>query len=153
MRNFSTYLFEREKFKKDRNEKAVRTLKRNIISVQGPIKIRNVLFYKPSLISLSKESTELYMVIDKTYQGNGQTSPKFVYKQMVNWFIKAYEFNCCVNDHKYDEDKILAFLLDFNENNIDCKNRFYNILDLIFKKKEKFIEYKNNKAKKANTTT
>lgn len=148
MRNFSTYLFGREKFKKDRNEKAVRTLKRNIISVQGPIKIRNVLFYKPSLISLSKESTELYMVIDKTYQGNGQTSPKFVYKQMVNWFIKAYEFNCCVNDHKYDKDKILDILVDINNN---CNFILTEMLSSIFR--DRFTKHKNNKAKKANTTT
>lgn len=82
-----------------------------------------------------------------------QCSTYYVSQQIIKWFLRAYEFNCCVNDHKYDEDKILEFLLDFNENNIDCKNRFYNILDLIFKKKEKFIEYKNSKAKKANTTT
>lgn len=148
MRNFSTYLFEREKFKKDRNEKAVRTLKRNIINVQEPIKIRNVLFYKPSLISLSRESTELYRVIDKTYQENGQTSPKFVYKQMVNWFVKAYEFNCCVNDHEYDKRKILAILVDINNN---CNFILTEMLKSIFG--EDFTEHKNNKAKKANTTT
>lgn len=56
------------------------------------------------------------MVIDKTYQGNAQISPIFVYKQMVNWFVKAYEFNCCVNDHKYDDDKILDILVDINNN-------------------------------------
>lgn len=82
-----------------------------------------------------------------------QCSTYYVSQQIIKWFLRAYEFNCCVNDHKYDEDKILEFLLDFNENNIDCKNRFYNTLDLVFKKKEKFIEYKNSKAKKANTTT
>ena len=84
---------------------------------------------------------------------NKHCSTYYASQQIIKWFLRAYEFNCCVNDHKYDEDKILKFLLDFNENNIDCKNRFYNILDLIFKKKEKFIEYKNSKAKKANTTT
>ena len=158
MRNFSTYLFEREKFMEDRNKKIkeINEKNGNIINVQKPIKIRNVLFYKPGLLSGNATKTknkQPYWFIDKNDQGNGQTPPEFVYEQMVNWFIKAYEFNCCVNDHKYDEDKILEFLLDFNENNIDCKNRFYNILDLIFKKKEKFIEYKNSKAKKANTTT
>lgn len=84
---------------------------------------------------------------------NEHCSTYYASQQIIKWFLRAYEFNCCVNDHKYDEDKILEFLLDFNENNIDCKNRFYNTLDRIFKKKEKFIEYKNSKAKKANTTT
>ena len=64
-----------------------------------------------------------------------QCSTYYVSQQIIKWFLRAYEFNCCVNDHKYDEDKILEFFLDFNENNIDCKNRFYNTLDLIFKKK------------------
>lgn len=112
MRNFSTYLFEREKLKKDRNEKI-----QYIINSRGEcfIQIMGELFYKPGLISSDSE-TKSYRVIDKTYQGNGHTSPIFVYKQMVNWFVKAYEFNCCVNDHKYDDDKILDILVDINNN-------------------------------------
>lgn len=144
MRNFSTYLFEREKFKDDRNEKMGDT----IINKTEPIQIMGESFYKPGLISLSNESTKLYMVIDKNYKRYGQTSPKFVYKQMVNWFIKAYEFNCCVNDHEYDKKKILAILVDINNN---CNFILTEMLSSIFG--DRFTKHKNNKAKKANTTT
>lgn len=144
MRNFSTYLFEREKFKDDRNEKMGDT----IINKKEPIQIMGESFYKPGLISGSYETTELYRVIDKTYRGNGHTSPKFVYKQMVNWFIKAYEFNCCVNDHEYDKKKILDILVDINNN---CNFILTDMLKSIFG--DRFTEHKNNKAEKANTTT
>lgn len=135
MRNFSTYLFEREKFMEDRNEKAVRTLKKNIINVNKPIQIMGESFYKPGLISLSYETTELYRVIDKSYKKYGQTSPKFVYKQMVNWFIKAYEFNCCVNDHEYDKKKILKILVDINNK---CNNKI--LTEMLKSIAEKLIE-------------
>lgn len=144
MRKFSTYLFEREKIKKDRNEKI-----KYIINSRGEcfIQIMGESFYKPGLIS-GDSDTEPYRVIDKNNQGNGQTSPKFVYKQMVNWFIKAYEFNCCVNDHKYDKDKILDILVDINNN---CNFILTEMLSSIFG--DRFTKHKNNKAKKANTTT
>lgn len=135
MRNFSTYLFVREKFMEDRNEKAVRTLKKNIINVNKPIQIMGESFYKPGLISLSYETTELYRVIDKSYKKYGQTSPKFVYKQMVNWFIKAYEFNCCVNDHEYDKKKILKILVDINNK---CNNKI--LTEMLKSIAEKLIE-------------
>ena len=144
MRKFSTYLFEREKFKKDRNKKI-----KYIINSRGEsfIQIMGESFYKPGLIS-GDSDTELYRVIDKNNQGNGQTSPKFVYKQMVNWFIKAYEFNCCVNDHEYDKKKILDILVDINNN---CNFILTDMLKSIFG--NKFTKHKNNKAEKANTTT
>lgn len=145
MRKFSTYLFERKEFMEDRIGKVnsiFNTGNKNSIQIMGES------FYKPGLISLSYETTELYRVIDKNNQGNGHTSPEFVYKQMVNWFIKAYEFNCCVNDHKYDKRKILAILVDINNN---CNFILTKMLSSIFG--EDFTEHKNNKAKKANTTT
>lgn len=131
MRNFSTYLFEREKFKDDRNEKMGDT----IINKTEPIQIMGESFYKPGLISLSYETTELYRVIDKSYKKYGQTSPKFVYKQMVNWFIKAYEFNCCVNDHEYDKKKILKILVDINNK---CNNKI--LTEMLKSIAEKLIE-------------
>lgn len=131
MRNFSTYLFEREKFKDDRNEKMEDT----IINKNEPIQIMGESFYKPGLISLSYETTELYRVIDKSYKKYGQTSPKFVYKQMVNWFIKAYEFNCCVNDHEYDKKKILKILVDINNK---CNNKI--LTEMLKSIAEKLIE-------------
>lgn len=126
MRNFSTYLFEREKFMEDRNKKIkeINEKNGNIINVQKPIKIRNVLFYKPGLLSGNATKTknkQPYWFIDKNDQGNGQTPPEFVYEQMVNWFIKAYEFNCCVNDHEYNEKDIYKFLVKINNCN-DKKN-------------------------------
>lgn len=140
MRNFSTYLFEREKFKDDRNEKMEDT----IINKEEPIQIMGESFYKPGLISGDSE-TKPYRVIDKTYRGNGHTSPEFVYKQMVNWFIKVYEFNCCVNDHEYDKKKILKILVDINNK---CNNKILTeMLSSIFG--EDFTEHKNNKAKKS----
>lgn len=145
MRKFSTYLFERKEFMEDRIGKVnsiFNTGNENSIQIMGES------FYKPGLISLSYETTELYRVIDKNNQGNGQTSPEFVYKQMVNWFIKAYEFNCCVNDHEYDKKKILDILVDINNN---CNFILTKMLLSIFG--EDFTEHKNNKAKKANTTT
>lgn len=140
MRKFSTYLFERKEFMEDRIGKVnsiFNTGNENSIQIMGES------FYKPGLISLSYETTELYRVIDKNNQGNGKTSPEFVYKQMVNWFIKAYEFNCCVNDHKYDKKKILAILVDINNN---CNFILTKMLSSIFG--EDFTEHKNNKAKK-----
>lgn len=144
MRKFSTYLFERKEFMEDRIGKVnsiFNTGNENSIQIMGES------FYKPGLISGDSE-TKPYMVIDKTYRGNGHTSPEFVYKQMVNWFIKAYEFNCCVNDHEYDKKKILAILVDINNN---CNFILTKMLSSIFG--EDFTEHKNNKAKKANTTT
>lgn len=119
MRNFSTYLFERKEFMEDRIGKVnsiFNTGNGNSIQIMGES------FYKPGLISGDSE-TKPYRVIDKTYRGNGHTSPKFVYKQMVNWFIKAYEFNCCVNDHEYDEDKKAKILKILDDNN-NCNKMF-----------------------------
>lgn len=144
MRKFSTYLFERKEFMEDRIGKVnsiFNTGNENFIQIMGES------FYKPGLIS-GDSDTELYRVIDKNNQGNGQTSPKFVYKQMVNWFVKAYEFNCCVNDHEYDKKKILDILVDINNN---CNFILTKMLLSIFG--EDFTKHKNNKAKKANTTT
>lgn len=151
MRNFSTYLFEREKFKDDRNEKMEDT----IINKNEPIQIMGESFYKPSLLSGNAtkiKKKQPYWFIDKNDQGNGQTPPEFVYEQIIKWFFRAYEFNCCVNDHKYDEDeedKILNFLFKFNECNYE--NRFNKIFEFVFG--DRFTKHKNNKAKKANTTT
>lgn len=132
MRKFSTYLFERKEFMEDRIGKVnsiFNTGNENSIQIMGES------FYKPGLISLSYETTELYRVIDKNNQGNGHTSPEFVYKQMVNWFIKAYEFNCCVNDHKYDKKKILKILVDINNK---CNNKI--LTEMLKSIAEKLIE-------------
>lgn len=67
-------------------------------------------------------------------RNNYHCSTYYVSQQIIKWFLRAYEFNCCVNEHEYDEYKILEFLVEFNENNIDCKNRFTETLELVFGK-------------------
>lgn len=47
---------------------------------------------------------------------NEHCSTYYASQQIIKWFLRAYEFNCCVNDHKYDDDKILDILVDINNN-------------------------------------
>lgn len=152
----NVFYFDTEDIKNDKENEGLFNNKK----IQIKSGDEKAVLYFPALFSKSRFKNEenyekLFYAGRQTKEiDNGeQHSPYYVSQQMIKWFLRAYEFNCCVNDHEYDEYKILEFLLEFNENNIDCKNRFYNTLDLIFKKKEKFIEYKNSKAKKANTTT
>lgn len=62
-----------------------------------------------------KHIKEFQLSNDKSY------SPYYVSQQIIKWFLRAYEFNCCVNDHEYNEKDIYKFLVKINNCN-DKKN-------------------------------
>ena len=150
----NVFYFDTEDIKNDKENEGLFNNKK----IQIKSEDEKAVLYFPALFSKSRfKNEEEYE--NMYYEGsqlefvrnNYHCSTYYVSQQIIKWFLRAYEFNCCVNDHKYDKDETLKFLIDFNENNIDCKNRFTETLELVFG--EDFTKHKNNKAKKANTTT
>lgn len=150
----NVFYFDTEDIKNDKENEGLFNNKK----IQIKSGDEKAVLYFPALFSKSRfKNEEEYE--NMYYEGsqlefvrnNYHCSTYYVSQQIIKWFLRAYEFNCCVNDHKYDKDETLKFLIDFNENNIDCKNRFTETLELVFG--EDFTKHKNNKAKKANTTT
>lgn len=58
---------------------------------------------------------------------------------MVNWFVKAYEFNCCVNDH--EKAGILKILVDINNN---CNKMLTEMLKSVFGEDFKNLQNEKN---------
>lgn len=131
----NVFYFDTEDIKNDKENEGLFNNKK----IQIKSGDEKAVLYFPAMFSKSRFKTEekyekLFYAGRQTKEiDNGeQHSPYYVSQQIIKWFLRAYEFNCCVNDHEYDEYKILEFLLEFNENNIDCKNRFTETLELIF---------------------
>ncbi|MGN0502034.1 MAG: AAA family ATPase [Ruminococcus sp.] len=113
MSNFKTYLFETEDIKNDRNNRIT-----GFLATKDPIKIMNIEFYLPGLLSKNATKTlpKPYSALIGKTASNGQTSPDLVYQLLIKWFLRAYEFNCCVNERDYNELEIITEL--HNNNNI-----------------------------------
>lgn len=117
MRNFKTYLFETEDIMNDRNNRITGILAaKKGPNNKPPIKIMNIEFYLPRLLSKNATKTlpkPYSAIIEETFS-NGQTSPDLVYQLLIKWFLRVYEFNCYVNGIDYDESKIIKILRDNN---------------------------------------